>query len=172
MRLATIHFCSPPQSVTNVGMRSLYFYCVAVSVLTLCRLVIAQSASNPSADSASFDADGTAHVVRVVPMPATISLRRRSGWFTRQKKSQPQTWLKGASPPMPGANGDPARRAGFIRSTFRKRASQVFAPISSHAACHAGRQSRTSADQPARRRLCVRLRDRSSRVFHREPGKN
>lgn len=73
-------------------MRSLYFYCVAVFVLALCRLVIAQSASNPSADSASFDADGTAHVVRVVPMPATISPEAQE-WLASlgKKKSQPQT---------------------------------------------------------------------------------
>ena len=38
-----------------------------------CGLVIAQSASTPSADSASFDADGTAHVYRVIPMPSTVS---------------------------------------------------------------------------------------------------
>ena len=31
------------------------------------------SAPSPAADSASFDPDGTAHITRVVPMPATIS---------------------------------------------------------------------------------------------------
>ena len=35
--------------------------------------VSAQSTSTPPQDSATFDADGTAHITRVVPMPATVS---------------------------------------------------------------------------------------------------
>ncbi len=54
-------------------MRSSNFYCAAICVLALCGPVIAQSASTPSADSARFDADGTAHVYRVIPMPSTVS---------------------------------------------------------------------------------------------------
>jgi epsilon-lactone hydrolase len=34
---------------------------------------LGQSTLAPAQDSASFDADGTAHIVRVVPMPSTIS---------------------------------------------------------------------------------------------------
>ncbi len=52
----------------------------------------AQSASAPPADSASFDADGTAHVTRVVPMPSTVSPEAQE-WLASlaKKKSQPQT---------------------------------------------------------------------------------
>lgn len=73
-------------------MRSSNFYCVAAFVLALCRPAIAQSASTPSADSASFDADGTAHVIRVVPMPSTISPEAQE-WLASlgKNKSQPQT---------------------------------------------------------------------------------
>jgi monoterpene epsilon-lactone hydrolase len=52
----------------------------------------AQSAPTPSADSASFDADGTAHVTRVVPIPSTISPDAQE-WLASlaKKKSQSQT---------------------------------------------------------------------------------
>ncbi len=73
-------------------MRSSNFYCAAVFVLALCGPVIAQSASTPPADSATFDADGTAHVIRVVPLPSTISPEAQE-WLASlgRKKSQPQT---------------------------------------------------------------------------------
>ena len=56
------------------------------------RLAVAQSASTPTADSATFDADGTAHVTRVVPMPSTVSPEAQE-WLASlaKKKSQPQT---------------------------------------------------------------------------------
>jgi hypothetical protein len=36
--------------------------------------------SDAPKDSATFQPDGTAVITRVVPMPATITPRRRSGW--------------------------------------------------------------------------------------------
>ena len=55
-------------------------------VLLLLPIAIA-SCSRPAGDSASFDADGTAHIARVVPMPSTISPEAQK-WLdslTRQK---------------------------------------------------------------------------------------
>jgi monoterpene epsilon-lactone hydrolase len=47
---------------------------------------------NPAQDSARFDADGTAHVVRVVPMPSTISPEAQTWLASLTKKSNaPQT---------------------------------------------------------------------------------
>ena len=65
---------------------------VAFVGLALCWLAAAQSTPTPSADSATFDADGTAHLTRVVPMPSTISPEAQK-WLASltQKKSQPQT---------------------------------------------------------------------------------
>ena len=67
--------------------------CRALSVgLALCWLAAAQSTPTPSANSATFDADGTAHLTRVVPMPSTISPEAQK-WLASltQKKFQPQT---------------------------------------------------------------------------------
>jgi hypothetical protein len=65
---------------------------VACAGLALCLSGAAQSAPTPSADSASFDADGTAHVTRVVPIPSTISPEAQE-WLASlaKKKSQSQT---------------------------------------------------------------------------------
>jgi monoterpene epsilon-lactone hydrolase len=51
-----------------------------------------QSNSATQADSATFDADGTAHVSRVVPMPSTISPEAQA-WLAslEKKKSKTQT---------------------------------------------------------------------------------
>jgi epsilon-lactone hydrolase len=53
---------------------------------------MAQSPPVPPADSATFDADGTAHITRVVPMPSTVSPDAQE-WLASlaKKKSQPQT---------------------------------------------------------------------------------
>jgi monoterpene epsilon-lactone hydrolase len=58
--------------------------------LVLCLPGTAQS--TPPADSASFDADGSAHVTRVVPMPSTVSPEAQE-WLASlaKKKSQSQT---------------------------------------------------------------------------------
>ncbi|MGH9538647.1 MAG: alpha/beta hydrolase [Terriglobales bacterium] len=59
--------------------------------LLLCLPAAAQSAG-PQGDSASFDADGTVHVTRVVPVPSTISPEAQK-WLASQKerKYPPQT---------------------------------------------------------------------------------
>ncbi len=73
-------------------MRLPNFCCVAVVGLALCLLAAAQTASTPPADSASFDADGTARVTRVIPMPSTISPEAQK-WLASltQKDFKPQT---------------------------------------------------------------------------------
>src|SRR5215469_14990813 len=60
-------------------MKTTTIVCFAF-VLSLASSLSAQSTSNPPQDSATFDADGTAHITRVVPMPPTIS-------------PEAQTWL-------------------------------------------------------------------------------
>jgi epsilon-lactone hydrolase len=58
--------------------------------LAICLRASAQSA--PQIDSATFDSDGTAHVIRVVPMPSTISPEAQK-WLASlaERKSSPQT---------------------------------------------------------------------------------
>ncbi|MGH9547550.1 MAG: alpha/beta hydrolase [Terriglobales bacterium] len=46
---------------------------VALLGLALCLAAAAQSTSTAPLDSATFDANGTAHVTRVIPMPSTVS---------------------------------------------------------------------------------------------------
>jgi epsilon-lactone hydrolase len=73
-------------------MKFTYFCILAALGAALCSPAMAQNASTPPADSASFDADGTAHVTRVVPIPSTISPEAQE-WLASlgKKKSQPQT---------------------------------------------------------------------------------
>lgn len=59
-------------------------------------MLVAQT-STPPADSATFDSDGTAHITRVVPMPATISL-------------EAQTWLHSLERTTPGPESLEERR--------------------------------------------------------------
>jgi monoterpene epsilon-lactone hydrolase len=63
-----------------------------LAVITLAQSLAAQS--NPAApkDSATFDADGTAHITRVVPMPSTISPEAQK-WLAslNEKKTGPET---------------------------------------------------------------------------------
>ncbi len=63
---------------------------LAAAGLALCLPGTAQS--TPPADSATFDADGTAHITRVVPMPSTVSPEAQE-WLASlaKKKSQSQT---------------------------------------------------------------------------------
>src|SRR5579863_10048366 len=65
-----------------------YFFVVLVLIQSLA------AQSNPTApkDSATFDPDGTAHIVRVVPMPLTISPEAQK-WLAslNEKKSGPET---------------------------------------------------------------------------------
>jgi epsilon-lactone hydrolase len=60
--------------------------------------VAGQSAPSAQKDSATFDADGTAHLTRVVPMPATIS-------------AEAQTWLESLTHSTPGPETLAERRA-------------------------------------------------------------
>lgn len=58
----------------------------------------AQSPAAPAKDSATFDADGTAHITRVVPMPTTIS-------------PEAQSWLESLPHNTPGPETLAERRA-------------------------------------------------------------
>ena len=67
-------------------------------VILVAASMAAQSAPSAQKDSATFDADGTAHVTRVVPMPATIS-------------AEAQTWLESLTHSTPGPETLAERRA-------------------------------------------------------------
>ena len=69
-----------------------------VLVVALAAALSAQSNPAPQKDSATFDADGTAHITRVVPMPATIS-------------TEAQTWLESLTRSTPGPETLAERRA-------------------------------------------------------------
>jgi monoterpene epsilon-lactone hydrolase len=70
----------------------------ALALIALSACVTAQSKPDSQADSATFDADGTAHITRVVPMPATISPEAR-------------TWLASLTHTSPGPETLAERRA-------------------------------------------------------------
>jgi len=70
------------------------FLCLAALSASLA----AQSAPSPAKDSATFDADGTAHLTRVVPMPSTIS-------------PEAQAWLESLTRTTPGPETLAERRA-------------------------------------------------------------
>lgn len=70
--------------------------CILVIVLTAS--VAAQSTPSAQKDSATFDADGTAHITREIPMPATIS-------------AEAQSWLASLTHNTPGAETLAERRA-------------------------------------------------------------
>lgn len=67
-------------------------------IVALAASLSAQSNANPSQDNATFDADGTAHITRVVPMPSTIS-------------PEAQTWLESLTRTTPGPETLAERRA-------------------------------------------------------------
>ncbi|HEX3739147.1 MAG TPA: alpha/beta hydrolase [Terriglobales bacterium] len=50
----------------------------------------AQTSAAPDPDSATFDPDGTAHITRVVPMPATVSPEAQK-WLKEIEKESPQS---------------------------------------------------------------------------------
>ena len=66
--------------------------------LVLAGSALAQTVPEPPKDSASFDADGAAHITRVVPMPTTIS-------------TEAQTWLESLTHSTPGPETLAERRA-------------------------------------------------------------
>ena len=70
---------------------------VASAMLALASILAAQSSSSQH-DSATFDPDGTAHVTRVIPMPATVSPEARKWMLSlnleamkQQKVGPPET---------------------------------------------------------------------------------
>jgi epsilon-lactone hydrolase len=76
-------------------------------VVALASLVPAQT-SAPPLDTATFDTDGTAHLIRVVPMPTTISpeaqkwlasltLKQRGPQTLEQRRSSTDEWRKNQS---------------------------------------------------------------------------
>ncbi len=70
----------------------------ALALIALSACVTAQSKPASQADSATFDADGTAHLTRVVPMPTTVS-------------PEAQTWLESLTHTTPGPETLAERRA-------------------------------------------------------------
>jgi monoterpene epsilon-lactone hydrolase len=74
---------------TRVGGRTL----IVLAVLLATTSLSAQSSSAAPQDSATFDPDGTAHIARVIPMPATISPEAQK-WLeslNQQKVGPPET---------------------------------------------------------------------------------
>src|SRR5205807_8507848 len=67
-------------------------------VTFLAASLAAQTAPPAQKDSATFDPDGTAHITRVVPMPATIS-------------PEAQKWLESLTRTTPGPESLAERRA-------------------------------------------------------------
>src|SRR3954469_16412477 len=70
----------------------------AILLVALNAALYAQSSAPSQTDSATFDPDGTAHLTRVVPMPATIS-------------PEAQTWLESLNHSTPGPETLAERRA-------------------------------------------------------------
>lgn len=64
-----------------------------LAAIALAATLSAQSKPSPPQDSASFDADGTAHITRVIPMPPTVSPEAQE-WLkslNQQKVGPPET---------------------------------------------------------------------------------
>ena len=83
-------YFSFPFSDTNVSMKTWLLGVGTVALST--SLSFSQSNSTPQPNSATFDADGTAHITRVVPMPDTISPEAQK-WLASltQQKSGPES---------------------------------------------------------------------------------
>jgi len=74
-------------------MRNAKQFCMFSSVCLLFLVVAAcGKRARPAGDSVEFDADGTAHIARVIPMPGTISPEAQK-WLESltQRPAQPQT---------------------------------------------------------------------------------
>src|SRR5437867_8536429 len=56
-------------------------------ILLIATAAAAQTAA-PSTDSTTFDPDGTAHITRVIPMPATVSPEAQQ-WLKEIEKQSP-----------------------------------------------------------------------------------
>lgn len=62
----------------------------SVSVLLFAACALAQTSAAPNPDSATFDRDGTARIVRVVPMPSTVSPEAQQ-WLKEIEHQGPQS---------------------------------------------------------------------------------
>jgi acetyl esterase/lipase len=67
-----LEFADTPRSDTTVAMKITALLHL-LAAIAMASLLVAQSAAPAPQDSATFDPDGTAHVTRVIPMPATVS---------------------------------------------------------------------------------------------------
>jgi len=75
-----------------------------IAAFVLVPILAAQSNPAPRQDSATFDADGTAHITRVVPMPATISpeaqhwlaslTQNKGGQTLAERRARTDEWRK------------------------------------------------------------------------------
>lgn len=63
---------------------------LCLSVLLLALTASAQTSAPPNPDTATFDPDGTAHIVRVVPMPSTVSSEAQQ-WLKDIERESPQS---------------------------------------------------------------------------------
>jgi epsilon-lactone hydrolase len=79
-------------------MRAAARRCCFIAFVALLISLLFISCSRPTGDSATFDPDGTAHITRVVPMPATIS-------------PEAQKWLDSLAHQQYGAQSLAERRA-------------------------------------------------------------
>lgn len=84
---------------TRVGDFSILRVLLALFLLSIGAAAVGQSADPSNPDSATFDPDGTAHVTRLVPMPATVS-------------SEAQQWLKEIEHEAPQPKDLAQQRAG------------------------------------------------------------
>jgi epsilon-lactone hydrolase len=84
-------------------------------LIALALPVSAQSTSGPQKDSATFDADGTAHITRIVPVPQTISL-------------EAQKWLNSliTSTPGPESLAERRRRTDIWRAQDSAEAKKLY----------------------------------------------
>src|ERR1700719_4872473 len=62
----------------------------SVSILLFAACAWAQTSEAPNPDSATFDPDGTAHIVRVVPAPSTVSPEAQQ-WLKEIEHQGPQS---------------------------------------------------------------------------------
>src|SRR3954465_13584563 len=65
------------------------FFC-SLAALLLAFSASAQTSAASNPDSATFDSDGTAHILRVVPMPMTVSSVAQQ-WLKQIEKESPQS---------------------------------------------------------------------------------
>ncbi len=120
-------------------------------LLAGCAATNPSATSSPAADSATFDSDGTAHITRVVPMPATISPEARK-------------WLQSLEGSNAAAETLEVRRkrTDEWRAKQSAEARRLF-PVNveetthHHAARNAVREPKSRPHQSSRRRLQLRF---------------